>query len=571
MKINLSYTSSLLIAVAFLGLTSCRSNDTDGNLIKGGTAMVKVNLTGTDFATSTGTSNAQASLKAIGLGDDGGVQRHGALITPSMLLEAELKPASGSEAVSRLSAQATTKIGSSAGRLNTLAAVDDPTPMGPGMMFRVIAYSQNDGSYKDHKDFTIGQPADGLTLDQGSSYKLVAYSFGGAALPAISAGELLNISSAQVAYDNTKPDFLYTNVDNYIPNNTTNTVIFKLRHKATLITTTVNSMVGNINSISNAFLSPNYTTANIPLATGSITGRTNPINQTLNFNSGIPGITTTADPVFMNADTAGNLGGTFSASINVNGTTKVVNLPNTFKITPEYKSDLNINLRTCGAYLGPNQTQWTEFMCQNLGATAGTNPFSAEAGNHGAKYQWGAQSGETGRYYSQANDQSYSGAISGWNTTAKPDGSWSDTSKTANDPCPSGYRVPTSAQWQAVIDNNPNIERVGTWADNGNYTSALYFRNSSNIRTLMLPAAGYRSFADGALHDRGLDGLCWSSSESTSNAYTLSFNSSSVGVYNFYRTDSFSVRCIKDQSASTVNGGDTTWSSSGNTNLNTSF
>ena len=30
-------------------------------------------------------------------------------------------------------------------------------------------------------------------------------------------------------------------------------------------------------------------------------------------------------------------------------------------------------------------------MCQNLGATSGINPFSPEAGNHGAKYQWGAK------------------------------------------------------------------------------------------------------------------------------------------------------------------------------------
>ncbi|HFK5537933.1 TPA: hypothetical protein ACGZ96_003090 [Elizabethkingia anophelis] len=45
----------------------------------------------------------------------------------------------------------------------------------------------------------------------------------------------------------------------------------------------------------------------------------------------------------------------------------------------------------CGAYLGDNTNpaNYKEFMCQNLGSTLGIDPFSPEAGNHGAKYQWG--------------------------------------------------------------------------------------------------------------------------------------------------------------------------------------
>ncbi|HFK5512183.1 TPA: FISUMP domain-containing protein, partial [Elizabethkingia anophelis] len=220
-----------------------------------------------------------------------------------------------------------------------------------------------------------------------------------------------------------------------------------------------------------------------------------------------------------------------------------------FKITPEYKSTLTINLKKCGAYLGPNNTQWKEFMCQNLGATEGINPFSPEAGNHGAKYQWGYKpinvNSSDDRYYTQADDQSNSGLISGWNSTPKPNGSWSDASKTANDPCPSGYRVPTQAQWQAVISNN-NVERVGTWVNDGNYTTALYFRNPSNVRTLMLPAAGSRYRTDGTLGSRGDYGSYWSSSEATSTASILYFYSSSVVVTYSNRSYGFSVRCVAE-------------------------
>ncbi|MCT3914434.1 hypothetical protein HZQ04_00005, partial [Elizabethkingia anophelis] len=122
---------------------------------------------------------------------------------------------------------------------------------------------------------------------------------------------------------------------------------------------------------------------------------------------------------------------------------------------------------------------------------------------------------------------------------------WSDTSKTVNDPCPAGYRVPTAAQWQAVINNN-QIGRVGTWTNSAtNYTSGLNIGGNGNS-TLFLPAAGSRVFTDGTLGLRGNYGRYWSSSEATSNAYFLNFTSSSVFVYDISRSDGFSVRCVAE-------------------------
>lgn len=517
-------------------LLGCRSTDQDNILSDSGVTSVKINLLGSEYANSDKPAKV-ASINEKGLDVDNGVQHYNVLVSPSSFISAELAPATTINTVASTSKNFNTKIVVLGNQLES------------GMKFRVISYRKSDGSYQTYQDYTIGQPALPMMLDGGKAYDIVVYSYGVNALPTISANEQSNISSAKVNYDDTNRDFMYQKIS-YTPdgNNPNNTLDITLRHKVAQITAIVNSGgMGNITNITGGLLTPHYSNGLISLSSGVMSGRTSLSSGAgLNF-SGLNTTTVTSNPVFVNADTGGTVTGGFSANMTIGGTTKTINLPNSFKITPEYKSNLTINLKKCGAYIGPNTdfANYKEFMCQNLGATEGIDPFSPEAGNHGAKYQWGAQPGETGRYISQTNDQSNSGTVSGWISTSKPSGSWSDASKTSNDPCPSGYKVPTRAQWQAVISNN-NVERVGSWADNGNYMTALYFRNPSNIRTLMLPAAGYRSYTDGTLYHRGYGGYYWSSSEATSDASYLYFNGVSVNVRNSNRTLGFSVRCVAE-------------------------
>ncbi|WP_407490143.1 fibrobacter succinogenes major paralogous domain-containing protein [Elizabethkingia anophelis] len=533
MRKDLSFISGVAI-VALLGLTSCRSSDTEGNLLQRGEASVKVNLLGTDYAEAID-RGSQASVKTEMISSNNTGQGQQLILTPSSYLEAELTPVSA--------------IVSSEQALivnNAMASVSWPN-LGSGAKYRIIAYQQSNGAYKDYKDYTIGQPAQSLILDMNVAYYLVLYSFGTSSLPAISSGEQTNINNAQVAYNNSSRDFMYQKVS-YTPSSATGTITTTLRHKLAYITTSIHSInADRITAIRSAVLGVHYTNGNFQLSTGEITGRTTSTNQVLSF-SGFPATTVTASDVLINNNTNGSVTGSFSATVMMNGVVRNISLPNSFRITPENQSNLTINVRTCGAYIAAGL--WKEFTCQNVGATVGIDPFSPVAGNHGAKYQFGANTGEASRYVSQATDQSTTGAIS-WSTTGKIGSPWNNGTesapvKTTNDPCPSGYRVPTQSEWRGVLNNN-TLERVGTWINNAiNYGTAIYFRNATDGRTLMLPTAGFRYLQDGTLGNRGSDGNVWSSSGVTdATAYSLGFYSNTIDVYNTSnRAGGESVRCI---------------------------
>jgi uncharacterized protein (TIGR02145 family) len=213
---------------------------------------------------------------------------------------------------------------------------------------------------------------------------------------------------------------------------------------------------------------------------------------------------------------------------------------------------------TCGAYVA--EGVWKEFDCYNLaaiGKVTGADPFTPSWELNGGYWQWGRKGpdpdvidwyntntsnfahGPTGPELSDAND----GTISDWVQSEAPDGAWSDATKTENDPCPVGFRVPTISQWQGVLDTNNNTQSTeGTWNSSPtNYSSALFFGND-----LMLPAAGYRQFSSGALLNRGNSVKYWSSSEFGSYfAWNLYFDSEDAISDSNFRWFGYSVRCVK--------------------------
>ena len=211
---------------------------------------------------------------------------------------------------------------------------------------------------------------------------------------------------------------------------------------------------------------------------------------------------------------------------------------------------------TCGAYVAPGV--WKEFDCYNLaaiGKTTNDDPFTPSWRLIGGYWQWGRKGPDSSQWY-DTNTENFAhgptgpdsgdandGEISSLNDNYAPDDSWSDTSKTASDPCPTGYRVPTYSQWDGVLDNNTQ-STVGTWStDDTNYSSARFFGND-----LMLSAAGYRFLGRGSLYHRGGSGTYWSSTHGTSNyAWSLNFYSSYATTYSSSdRRNGFSVRCVAE-------------------------
>jgi uncharacterized protein (TIGR02145 family) len=187
-----------------------------------------------------------------------------------------------------------------------------------------------------------------------------------------------------------------------------------------------------------------------------------------------------------------------------------------------------------------NATDYKDFMCYNLGAAnTSADPFTPSWEINGGYWQWGRSTeAAAGPTASDPKD----GTVSGWNTTDAANGSWADGSKTANDPCPSGYRIPTKAQWEGIVAHNASTN-LGTFTSSAtNYGTGKKFGDQ-----LMLPAAGYRNHGNGALTYRGYYGNYWSSAEDNNNdSWYLYFNSSPGDMDVNDRTTGLSVRCIAE-------------------------
>jgi uncharacterized protein (TIGR02145 family) len=179
-------------------------------------------------------------------------------------------------------------------------------------------------------------------------------------------------------------------------------------------------------------------------------------------------------------------------------------------------------------------------MDRNLGASQ-VATSSTDAASYGYLYQWGrATDGHQIRTSGTTSTLSGTDTPGNANFILAPSSPydwrspqnanlWQGVSG-VNNPCPTGFRIPTEAELDA--------ERASWSTQNlaGAYASPLKFS-----------AAGLRDVSTGSLGGVGTGAYYWSSTVDGTYSRYLSFNSGGyAAVTSNYRSYGFSVRCIKN-------------------------
>ncbi|CAM3701439.1 hypothetical protein ELOC111193_17100 [Elizabethkingia occulta] len=223
-------------------------------------------------------------------------------------------------------------------------------------------------------------------------------------------------------------------------------------------------------------------------------------------------------------------------TININGTNDNGLQPGkSYTLKLKFNSDRYVDgagitqSKNDGRYAVIGGYQWDRF---NLGTTANhpalSDPDMPSAEIHGAKYTYGAYTGQSGSYLSQYDDQN-GGTVSGWESN----GNYWNT----NDPCEtesSGYRIPTKDEYDKLIAFTNNTT-VGIY---GSYSYGRKLQSKRSDVQLVFPAAGFRSTGNspGNIIDRGKKARYWNSSSLFDDTTATTSPHPSIGA---------AIRCIR--------------------------
>ncbi|MDD2982459.1 MAG: FISUMP domain-containing protein [Crocinitomicaceae bacterium] len=196
----------------------------------------------------------------------------------------------------------------------------------------------------------------------------------------------------------------------------------------------------------------------------------------------------------------------------------------------------------CGGTVIPvvevlNPATGKTWMDRNLGASQ-IATSSADLAGYGDLYQWGRCSdGHEKRTAAQiftpssANTPGHGDFIVNIPDWRVPQNNnlWQGLAG-VNNPCPTGYRIPTSAEFDAELATWATIDAAGAYGS-----------------PLKLTAGGTRTNTTGAFGSVGTFGYYWSSTIDVNSSIALVFNGGFAAVLaSGSRAYGYSVRCIKD-------------------------
>lgn len=535
-----------LVLLFAVGLSSCKKEQ--NNNLPNGKASIRVNVAGAEFDQG-GVIGSKASTGSTTASS----QRQVVAINKELSMVAELVPASQEVALR--------KNASVGGKRAAVVQEDLPA----NVKYKVAVYDASE-NYVTERDYTRGQEssAEALVLNGGESYTFIAYSVGStSALPAITFSDTNNKTLAgssvmDVNADST--DLMYFRKDMQLVSNADNNLEVVLKHQFSEITTKVDaSATGyNIVDIRGGIYNHNGQ-ADIALKDAAITRKGYLGEASLTF-SGLNSMVVNAAPRKLNANTTTGMlhfSGFAIGEIRVTNLTALENL----SISPGVKYNLNLTIVPNDIYLtyqgqSAARINGKIWMRHNLGANTDVNPDldpvnSSLGGNF---YQFG-------RSAVVANASSSEGPISNWNSTAAAANAWnsgttSAPQKTANDPCPSGYRIPSRNEYDQLLEDMSVSNNSGTWGTtNANvaYGPAKILTSKRNRSVILtFPASGFRDSRDGTWNWRGGSGPFWTSELTTvDQVYRLSVvrdmavvrNTTNIG---HTAVSGYSVRCIAE-------------------------
>jgi uncharacterized protein (TIGR02145 family) len=171
---------------------------------------------------------------------------------------------------------------------------------------------------------------------------------------------------------------------------------------------------------------------------------------------------------------------------------------------------------------------WINGVCWATRNVDAPGTFAANPEDAGMFYQWNRKTGWAS-----------TGSVTGWDSSYSTGTEW----EKANDPSPAGFRVPTYAEIQTLLD----AAKVGNVWTTVNGVNGITFTDKTSGNSIFLPAAGYRGSNGGTLYRTGSGGYYWSSTQyDSSNAYFLYFYSGNADWSIDYRNCGFSVRSVAE-------------------------